>query len=130
RRYLDEQVALAKDRGFVETLLGRRRFVPELRSKNWNVRQFGERIAQNTPIQGTAADMIKLAMIRVDEALRDQGGVDLLLQVHDELVFEVREGQVEKVAVVVKEAMESAMTLDVPIRVDWGSGPTWYACKG
>ena len=130
RRYLDEQVAMAKERGFVETLMGRRRFVPELRSKNWNVRQFGERVAQNTPIQGTAADMIKLAMIRVDEALASREGVELLLQVHDELVFEVEEDQVEDVAAIVKAAMESAMTLDVPVRVDWGAGRTWYDCKG
>ena len=130
RRYLDDQVAMAKERGFVETLMGRRRFVPELRSKNWNVRQFGERVAQNTPIQGTAADMIKLAMIRVDEALGSRDGVELLLQVHDELVFEVEEGQVEDVAEVVQTAMEAAMTLDVPVRVDWGAGRSWYDCKG
>ena len=130
RRFLDEQVEQAKERGYVETLMGRRRFVPELRSKNWNVRQFGERVAQNTPIQGTAADMIKLAMIRVDQALAGREGVDLLLQVHDELVFEVETGAVEEVAALVKEAMESAMQLDVPLRVDWGSGRSWYDCKG
>jgi DNA polymerase-1 len=131
RAYLDEQVTKAKELGYVETLMGRRRYVPELRSSNWNVRQFGERIAQNTPIQGTAADMIKLAMLRVQRGLDGLGGESrMLLQVHDELLFEVPEGEVDLVRDMVVTEMESAMELDVPLVVDWGEGLNWYECKG
>ena len=129
RRFLDEQVAQARDTGYVETLLGRRRYIPELRARAWNVRQFGERVAQNTPIQGTAADLIKVAMIRVGEALGGDSGARMLLQVHDELVFEVEDGRVEEVTATVVDMMESALTLDVPLKVDAGSGRTWYDCK-
>ena len=128
RRFLDEQVERAKETGFVETLMGRRRRVPELRAKSWNIRRFGERVAQNTPIQGTAADLIKAAMIRLHRLL--EGGPNkMLLQVHDELVFEVREDRVEEAAVQVVEVMESAVELVVPLRVDTGAGKTWYDCK-
>ncbi|MDX1567521.1 MAG: DNA polymerase, partial [Longimicrobiales bacterium] len=129
RDFLDEQVEKAKEKGYVETLLGRRRYVPELRSGNWNVRQFGERVAQNTPIQGTAADLIKKAMIRIHREL--EGGVPgrMLLQVHDELVFEVEEGEVEVLRKMVVEKMEGALELDVPLVVDVGVGETWYHCK-
>ena len=130
RHFLDEQVAQAKRLGYVETLMGRRRFVPELRARAWNVRQFGERVAQNTPIQGTAADLIKVAMIRLGRVLDGAAGVRMLLQVHDELVFEVEEGRVEEVTGTVVEVMESAVELKVPLRVDTGSGKTWYDCKG
>ncbi|MEX0979457.1 MAG: DNA polymerase I, partial [Gemmatimonadota bacterium] len=131
RRFLDEQVELAKEQGYVETLSGRRRYVPELQSRNWNVRQFGERVAQNTPIQGTAADMIKIAMISVDAALEaGEAPGRLLLQVHDELVFEVPEAEVEPLRAMVTEKMEGAMELDVPLAVDWGVGKTWFECKG
>ena len=130
RRFLDEQVEQAKRLGYVETLMGRRRFVPELRSRAWNVRQFGERVARNTPIQGTAADLIKVAMIRLGGVLGGAAGVRMLLQVHDELVFEVEEGRVEEVAGTVVEVMESAVELKVPLCVDTGAGRTWYDCKG
>ncbi len=129
RRFLDEQVAQARELGYVATLLGRRRFVPELRARAWNVRQFGERVAQNTPIQGTAADLIKVAMIRIGPLLRGAPGVRMLLQVHDELVFEVEEGRVGGVTETVVEAMESAIKLSVPLKVDVGAGRTWYDCK-
>ena len=86
-------------------------------------------MAQNTPIQGTAADLIKVAMIRVGEALCGDSGARMLLQVHDELVFEVEDGRVEEVTATVVEKMESALTLDVPLKVDAGSGRTWYDCK-
>jgi len=131
RRFLDDQVALAHEAGYVETLMGRRRFVPELRASNWNVRQFGERIAQNTPIQGTAADLMKRAMIDVQTAL-DEGGMDaaILLQVHDELLLEVAVEVVEAVREVVVSRMESAVELKVPLVADWGVGPNWYECKG
>jgi len=132
RGYLDRQVELARERGFVETLAGRRRHIPELASKNWNIRQFGERVAQNTPIQGTAADMIKLAMLRIQAALdaHQGGGARLLLQVHDELLFEVPEGSVEELRALVVGHMESAMELAVPLQVDVGVGRTWYDAKG
>ncbi len=131
RRFLDEQVELAREKGYVQTLTGRRRYIPELESRNWNVRQFGERVAQNTPIQGTAADLIKEAMIRIHHGIRDEGFKALLLvQVHDELVFEVPEGELEAVRDFVVREMEGAMELDVPLKVDVGVGTSWYDCKG
>ena len=130
RRFLDEQVAQAKELGYVATLMGRRRRIPELRARAWNVRQFGERVAQNTPIQGTAADLIKVAMIRIRELLAGDAEVRMVLQVHDELVFEVAEGRVDEVSGAVVEVMESAMELKVPLKVDVGAGRTWYDCKG
>lgn len=128
RRYLDGQVERAKETGYVETLMGRRRRVPELWAKSWNVRQFGERVACNTPIQGTAADLMKVAMIRLAAILRGDPQARLLLQVHDELVLEVDEERVTEVAATVREVMESAMGLDVPLRVDTGAGKSWYDC--
>ena len=130
RRFLDEQVAQAKELGYVATLMGRRRRIPELRARAWNVRQFGERVAQNTPIQGTAADLIKVAMIRIAGLLGGDPEVRMVLQVHDELVFEVAEGRVEEVGATVVGVMESAMELKVPLRVDVGTGRSWYDCKG
>jgi DNA polymerase-1 len=131
RRYLDEQVAMAKEKGYVETLLGRRRYIHELRSGNWSIRQFGERVAQNTPIQGTAADLIKKAMIEIDRALRaSQPDARMLLQVHDELLFEVPEGRVDEVRELVVPRMEGALQLAVPIVADWGAGKSWYDAKG
>ena len=129
RGFLDQQVAQARELGYAATLMGRRRFVPELRARAWNVRQFGERVAQNTPIQGTAADLIKVAMIRIGRILDGAPGVRMVLQVHDELVFEVEEGRVAGVTGTVVEVMESAMELNVPLRVDVGAGKTWYDCK-
>ena len=131
RRYLDEQVEKAREMGYVETLLGRRRFVPELQSKNWNIRQFGERVAQNTPIQGTAADLIKKAMIDVQSALdQADGGARLLLQVHDELLLEVPHGEVDATRDLVVFWMEGAVQLNVPLVADSGVGANWYECKG
>jgi DNA polymerase-1 len=130
RAYLDQQVEKARDLGYVETLLGRRRYVPELKAGNWNVRQFGERVAQNTPIQGTAADMIKRAMIHVQHALDERrSAARLLLQVHDELLLEVPEGELDDVRTLVVERMESAMELAVPLVAEWGVGANWFECK-
>jgi DNA polymerase-1 len=131
RDFLDAQVEMAKEKGYVETLMGRRRYVPELKSRNWNVRQFGERVAQNTPIQGTAADLMKKAMIDVQAAVdgSDSGAV-MLLQVHDELLLEVPEGQVDAVRDVVVSKMEGAVELNVPLVAEWGVGKNWYECKG
>ncbi len=130
RAFLDEQVALAGDRGYVETLSGRRRYIPEMGSSNWNVRQFGERIAQNTPIQGTAADLIKMAMIRIHRVLEERFPRSrLLLQVHDELLLEAPQDEVEAVGGMVKAEMEGALALNVPLAVETGIGGSWYACK-
>ncbi len=131
RAFLDEQIAMAKERGYVETLSGRRRYVPELRARNWNTRSFGERVAQNTPIQGTAADLMKQAMIDVHERLREHTtDARLLLQVHDELLLEVSEDRVDEVEGLVVECMESAMDLAVPLVAEAGVGRTWYDTKG
>ena len=130
RAFLDQQVDLARELGYVETLGGRRRYVPEIQARNWNVRQFGERIAQNTPIQGTAADLIKVAMIRIHKLLESRfPSTKLLLQVHDELLLEVPVEEVEEVGKMVVEEMEGAVELDVPLAVDSAVGESWYACK-
>jgi len=130
RSYLDRQVEEARERGFVETLSGRRRYIPELQAKNWNVRQFGERVAQNTPIQGTAADLIKQAMLDIHGALPESGtGARLLLQVHDELLFEVPEEMVEELRELVVARMESAVELSVPLQVEVGLGKSWFDAK-
>jgi DNA polymerase-1 len=130
RRYLDEQIEKARKLGFVETLSGRRRYIPEVHAKNWNIRQFGERAATNAPVQGTAADIIKIAMIRIHAALAERASrARMLLQVHDELVFEVPEGEIEETTAQVRQIMESAFALDVPLEVATGIGATWYDCK-
>jgi len=131
RDFLDAQVEMAKESGYVETIMGRRRYVPELKSGNWNVRQFGERVAQNTPIQGTAADMMKKAMIDVQAALDENDSPALmLLQVHDELLLEVPEADVDEVRDLVVARMEGAVELNVPVVAEWGVGKNWYECKG
>jgi DNA polymerase-1 len=126
RDYLDRQVARAAAEGFTETILGRRRYIPELQAANPRVRDMGRRMALNAPIQGSAADVFKLGMIRVDEALRDSDlDCRMLLTVHDELVFEVSKKRVEEAADLVKREMEAAYELDVPLRADIGWGPNW-----
>ena len=130
RDFLDAQVEQAKASGYVETLMGRRRFVPELQSRNWSVRQFGERVAQNTPIQGTAADLMKKAMIDVQNALDATGArARMLVQVHDELLLEAPGDEIDAVRDLVVGAMEGAMELRVPLVADWGVGANWYECK-
>ena len=131
KAFLEQCVVDAKSRGYVETIFKRRRFVPELRDRNFNVRAFGERIAANAPIQGSAADLIKIAMLRIHEALqRGPLAARMLLQVHDELVFEVPEAEVDALSRLVREHMEGAATLSVPLVVDVGVGPNWLASKG
>jgi DNA polymerase I len=130
RAYLDRQIQKAYEDGFVETLIGRRRYIPEVKSKNYNIRQFGERAATNAPVQGSAADIIKIAMIAIDRVLREQGdGTRMLLQVHDELLFEAPADRVEQVRAMVTEQMEQAFQLDVPLKVESGTGASWYECK-
>ena len=130
RAFLDRQVALAKEQGYVETLLGRRRYIPEVREKNFNLRSYGERNAQNSPLQGSAADLIKLAMIRIHTLLASRRLASrMLLQVHDELVFEVPAGEVEAMESLVKLEMESVMPLRVPLVADVGVGENWLDAK-
>jgi DNA polymerase-1 len=130
RAYLDEQVRRAREQGYVETLFGRRRYIPEIKDRNFNVRAFGERLSQNTPLQGSAADLIKVAMVRIHAALRrERLATRLLLQVHDELVFEAPFAEVERAVALVRTHMEGAATLSVPLVVDIGVGPNWLEAK-
>ena len=130
KRYMDDAVATGKAQGYVTTMMHRRRYLPELTSSNFSVRAFGERCAMNSPIQGTAADIIKLAMIAVDKALREEGlRAKLLLQVHDELIVEAPEDEAEAVAALLRRCMENIVTLDVPLRADVSIGRDWRACK-
>jgi len=128
RRYLDTQIQKARDCGYVETLAGRRRYIPEIRSSNYNIRQFGERAATNAPVQGSAADIIKLAMIQIDDALAGSG-TRMLLQVHDELVFEAPRADAEAVRATITREMTGAFPLNVPLEVVTGVGADWYECK-
>jgi DNA polymerase-1 len=124
--YIDSAIARARLSGCAETLLGRKRLLGEIGSENNRTRSFSERIAVNMPIQGTAADMIKLAMIRIDRDIVEEGlGSRMILQVHDELVFEVVPGERDRLGALVKERMESALALDVPVRADIGFGDNW-----
>ncbi len=126
REFIDKTIEDAKTNGYVSTLFGRRRFIPELSSSSVAVRNFGERMAINTPIQGTAADLIKLAMINIQKRLaRENLESKMILQVHDELVFEVPDQEIDTMKKLVKEEMEGVLTLSVPIRVDMGVGKNW-----
>ncbi len=126
KSYLDNIIVTAKEQGYVTTLLNRRRYLPNIKSRNYQQRSFAERMAMNTPIQGSAADIIKIAMLKVDQKLREEKmAARLLLQVHDELVLEVPTDEVNEVAKLVKECMESVMELAVPLRVDLKVGPNW-----
>ena len=130
RAYLDSMVAFAREHGYVQTIFGRRRYIPELRDRNFNVRAFGERTATNSPIQGSAADLIKIAMIRIHSLLaRERVESRMLLQVHDELVFEAPPAEVALVSAMVREEMESAAQLSVPLVVDVGTGSNWLETK-
>lgn len=130
KEYMDDIIHQAKEKGFVTTLLHRRRYIPEITSRNFNLRSFAERTAMNTPIQGSAADIIKKAMIDMDEALKDKGlKTRLLLQVHDELIFEAPEEEIEILKELVPLVMENAVELSVPLKVDYSYGPTWFDAK-
>lgn len=128
--YMDSIVREAKDKGYVETLFKRRRELPDINSRNFNVRSFAERTAINSPIQGSAADILKIAMINLDKALEEgRFKTKMLLQVHDEIVLEVPKDELEKVKQLVKETMEHAVELSVPLRADENSGKSWYEAK-
>ena len=130
KTFLDNTVAHAKDEGYVDTLFGRRRPVPELSSSNFMQRAFGEHVAMNSPIQGTAADIMKIAMIGVNRALKEkQMQSRLVLQVHDELLIEAHRNEVEQVKEILKQEMEHAATLLVPLDIDMHVGENWYEAK-
>ncbi|MCL6602797.1 MAG: DNA polymerase I [Paenibacillus sp.] len=130
RRYMDDIVVEAKKKGYVTTLLERRRYLPEINASNFNLRSFAERTAMNTPIQGTAADIIKLAMVHMDKALFErQLKSRMLLQVHDELVFEVPEDELELMKTLLPEVMEGALKLSVPLKAEVSYGSNWYEAK-
>lgn len=126
KSYIEEQIKRAEKDGFVTTILGRRRYIPEINSSNQNIRQFAQRQAVNTPIQGSASDLIKLAMIEIDKQIKQQNLQSrMLIQVHDELVFDVPEEEFVKFSVLVKDKMENVLKLDVPIKVDMKKGKNW-----
>ena len=130
KEYMDNVVKLAKDQGYIETLFKRRRYVPEISSRNFNVRSFGERIALNTPIQGTAADIIKIAMIKTYEKLKEEGlDAKIILQIHDEIIIESSEEDKEKAREILRECMENAADLKVDLLVDIGFGESMYESK-
>lgn len=127
RNYIDRVINQARQDGFVTTLLQRRRYLPEINSRNFNLRSFAERTAMNTPIQGSAADQIKLAMVNIDQRLRaEKYDSKMILQVHDELIFEVHESELDALAKLVREEMETAIELLVPLKVDIKVGTNWY----
>jgi DNA polymerase-1 len=130
RAFLDRQVELARQQGYVETLFKRRRYIPEIKERNFNLRAYGERNAQNSPLQGSAADLIKLAMVRIHRAIREQGLAGrMLLQVHDELIFEAPPEEVAAMTALVRSHMENVVELRVPLVVDIGVGPNWLEAK-
>ncbi|MCE3266897.1 MAG: polymerase, partial [Solirubrobacterales bacterium] len=130
KRYIDETIASAKEKGYVSTLLGRRRPIPELRSGRPQVRNQGERLAVNMPIQGTSADIIKIAMVRAHRALAEKGmKTRLVLQIHDELLFEGPADEMEQATEMVEGEMCKALELDPELAVDVGAGKDWLAAK-
>ena len=130
-KYMETVAKEAKEKGYVSTLWGRRRYLPELNSSNGMLRAFGERVARNMPIQGTAADIIKIAMVRVYNRLKEEKmDAKLILQVHDELIVEAPENEIEKAAKILSEEMENACQMKVRLRADVNTGKTWYQAKG
>lgn len=125
--FIDSVIREAKDKGYIETLFHRRRYLPDINSRNFNLRSFAERTAMNTPIQGSAADILKMAMIEMDKQIKEKGlQATMLLQVHDELIFEVPESEVEELEILVKEVMEHTVELAVPLKVESSFGNSWY----
>jgi DNA polymerase-1 len=130
RRYMSEAVHEARRKGYASTLFGRRRYLPELESKNYNIRSFGERVALNMPVQGTAADIIKLAMVKVRARFRAEGlKAALLLQIHDELIAECPAEEAEKARSIMEAEMERVVSLRVPLVAEAHAGGSWYEAK-
>ncbi len=129
-QFMQDIVKKAREEGYVETLFHRRRYLPDIHAKNFNLRSFAERTAMNTPIQGSAADIIKMAMILMQAELKKAGlQAKMLLQVHDELIFEAPESEIPMLEKLVPSVMDSAVSLAVPLKVESGFGPTWYDIK-
>lgn len=127
---MESNVEFAKKHGYVQTLLGRKRYIPEINSSNYNLRTFGERAAMNMPLQGTAADIIKIAMIKVDNRIRREGlKSKLILQVHDELLVDTVFDEVETIKKILTEEMQSAADLSVPLTVETECGVRWFDAK-
>ncbi len=126
--YIDGTLDMARNKGYVETLLGRRRQIPDIKHSNRNLREYAERTAYNMPIQGTAADIMKLAMIQLDEKLKAFES-KMLLQVHDELIIEAPQAEVEAVSLLIEETMQQAYKMKVPLLTEVGVGPNWYEAK-
>ena len=130
KTYMENIVREARDKGFVETMSHRRRKIPDINARNFNVRGFAERTAINSPIQGSAADILKIAMINLDKALSARDFKSkLLLQVHDEIILDVPLEELDEIKVLVKQTMEEAIELAVPLKVDENTGKTWYEAK-
>ncbi len=130
KQYMEDTIAFGKEHGYVQTLYGRRRYLPELAASNRNIKAFGERVAMNTPIQGTAADIIKIAMVRVHRRLAAEGMKSrLVLQIHDELIVESPVEENEKATAILREEMEGAVQLSVPMSVEAKVGKTWFEAK-
>ncbi|SEI78083.1 DNA polymerase I [Alkalibacterium gilvum] len=130
KKFIDDIIREAKDKGYVETLFHRRRYLPEINSKNFNLRSFAERTAMNTPIQGSAADILKMAMIEMNKRIKENNmQATMLLQVHDEVIFEVPEHEIEQLEKLVEEVMENTVKLSVPLKVDSSYGNSWYNAK-
>jgi DNA polymerase-1 len=126
REWIERNLDFGREHGYVETILGRRRYMPDLRTRNYAMRSAAEREATNAPMQGSAADLMKLAMVRIDAALGESGDAAMLLQIHDELIFEVTRDRIASVAALVKREMETAIALSVPLEVTLKTGATWY----
>lgn len=130
REYMTNIKKEAREKGFVTTLFNRRRYIPEIKSNNFNIRSFGERVALNTPIQGSAADIIKIAMVNVYKELSKRNlKSKLILQVHDELILEVHKEEINQVKKIVEESMKNAASLKVPLEIDINLGKNWYETK-
>ena len=129
-KYMKDIVEFAKEKGYVTTMFNRRRYINEIHSKNFNVRSFGERTALNTPIQGSAADIIKLAMINVENELKKRKlESKLILQVHDELIIDAPENEVLEVKEILKDKMENAVKMSCPLKADINVGKNWFEAK-
>ena len=127
QKFMADIVEKAREDGYVSTLFHRRRYLPDIKASNFNIRSFAERTAMNSPIQGTAADILKIAMIRLQKAIDDEGlQARILLQVHDELILEAPAEEMERLSELVPEIMEHAANLDVPLEVDYNQGINWY----
>jgi DNA polymerase-1 len=126
REWIERNLEFGREHGYVETILGRRRYMPDLRTRNYAMRSAAEREATNAPMQGSAADLMKLAMVRIDAALAGSADAAMLLQIHDELIFEVTRDRIASVAALVKREMETAIALSVPLEVTLKTGATWY----